>query len=209
MFDNFTSVWYSRREIPYIFARGGTTWQKPRKPSGRRYTIHRSMLPTSRQTRSSSIASWPFILKSSRHTKVFLPSTIRRPSRPWRNSRIQRSPTPIQSCHSPISRQISLLCSDALLSMPRSARLAPSSPLSKHGEHGSRNTKPNKRRRARGGRSGCGHQSRPDHGRSQLPSTQAFGASVVPVLSCSKSGPARAGPGSNYTRSVAISLMVI
>src|SRR6266566_4548234 len=112
------------------------------------------MLPTSRQTRSSSIWSWPFILKSSRHTKVFLPSTIRGPSRPWRSSRIQRSPTPIRSCHSPISRHISRLCSDALLPMPRSARLAPSSPLSTNGEHVRRNTQPNKRRRARVGRGG-------------------------------------------------------
>ena len=56
---------------------------------------------------------------------------------------------------------------------------------------------------------GGGHQSRPDLGISPLSSTQAFGASVVPVLSCSRSGPARAGPGSKYTRSVAISPMVI
>src|SRR5260221_6915873 len=87
------------------------------------------------------------------------------------------------------------------------ARLAPSSPLSKNGEHVRRNTKPNKRRRARRVRGVRGHRSHLDHGTSQLLSTRASGTNVIPILSCSKSGPARAGPGSKYARSVAISLV--
>src|SRR5258708_1683618 len=78
---------------------------------------------------------------------------------------------------------------------------------SKHGEHVRRNTKPNKRKSARRGRFGSGHQFHPDHGTSQFPSTQAFGVSVIRILSCSKSGLARAGPGSKYTSSVALSPM--
>src|SRR2546421_4982261 len=209
MFDNFKSVWYSLREIHSILREEGLKLAKATKTirQALHYPPQYAAYFAANQVLFNLVVAFYFEVIQAHEGILALKN--KGPSRPWRNSRIQRSPPQIRSCHSPISRQISLLCSDALLSMPRSARLAPSSPLSTNGEHVRRNTKPNKRRRARVGRSGCGHQSRPDLGIRQLPSTQAFGASVVPVLSCSKSGPARAGPGSKYTRSVAISPMVI
>ena len=51
----------------------------------------------------------------------------------------------------------------------------------------------------------CGHQSRPDHGISRPPSMQfLWRERCTRSIMRQRSGPARAGPGSKYTRSVAI-----
>ena len=126
MFDKFKSAGYALRERPSVLREEGLKLAQATKTIRQGFRSAAVCCLLRGEPGPLQYASWPtFILKSSRHTKVFLPSKIRGPSRPWRNSRIQQSPTPIRSCHSTSSRQISLLCSDALLSMPRSARLAP------------------------------------------------------------------------------------
>ena len=109
---------------------------------------------------------------------------------------MQRGQIPIRLCRSIHSPQISLPCSDAQPSMRRLARPAPSSPRSTTGGCARRSTKlgplEGARRRSHFGN---GHLSRRVPGTNRFLSTRASGKSAVSTASCSKSGPAHAGPG--------------
>lgn len=176
MFDYSNGVEYTLYEIPSLLSGKHRTWQKPRKQSDKRCSIHHRQPTPSRRIRRSTIVSWPSTLRSSRLMKASSHSRTRRPSPPWRNSLMRRRRILIPFCRFPISPRISPRCSGAPPSTLPLALLAPFSPRSTRGEHAKRSTRPKQATRARkSSRSESGHPSRSAPGTSQFLSTQACG----------------------------------
>src|SRR5215471_2374856 len=124
----------------------------------------------------------------------FLSATNRR-LRPWRSSHMQRRRTPIRSCLSETSPQTSLRCSGAPPSMQPLALPAHFSPPSKSGGYARRITKLGQLARGRRSRFVSGPPFAHAPGTSRFPFTRLSGKSALITPSCSRSGPARAGPG--------------